>query len=237
MHNSVCCYFRKNPPAPFTHFKKTPLKQIMLFIENIDTIHKDKACELIFRIFFEKFTIRSDFDFLVEIEKIDSFGKAKIFKKMYVKRLFTTINHLKIRYKRLSLVLEPHQPLEETLTGDSLEKIHSDYLPSLILLHDKWIILTMGEVIGMLALTKCAKQFLESVPSKDFKRLAHLISGSNFAEIPFIKSFLKEEEILEMDNLSVNNDSLFNFSTKSGVSHDTSKSRCSFSLSNLCSNV
>ena len=236
LHNSVCCYFRKDPPAPFTHFKKTPLKEVMRFMENITTINHEKASELIFRIFFEKFTPKPSLDFLAEIEKIDSFGKIHLFKKMYVKRLFTTINHLKIRCERLGVVIKPDQPLNETLSGDSLEKIHADYLPSLILFHDKWIILTMKEIIGMMAMTKCAKQFLESAPKKDFKRLAHLISGSNFAEIPFIKSILKEDdEVLEMDNLLVNNDSLFNFSAKSGVSNGTSMSRCSFTFSDLYS--
>ena len=237
LHNTICTYFHKNAPAPFNHFKKAPLKQIMRFMANIETIHRDKAVELIFRIFFRKFTPRSDFDFLAEIEKIDSFGKTQIFKKMYAKRLFMSINHLKIRYKRLGLVLGSNQPCDAALTGESLEQIHSDYLPSLILFHDKWIILTMREVIGMLVMTQFAKEFLESAPKKDFKRLAHLISGSNFAEIPFIKSILKNDEVLEMDNISVNNDSLFNFSTKSRVSQNTVKSRFSFSFSNLSSQL
>ena len=230
LHNTICTYFEKTPQPPFIHFKKAPLKQIMRFMENVDSIPRDKASELIFRIFFEKFTIRSNFDFLAEIEKIDSFGKTRIFKKMYAKRLFMSINHLKICYRRQGIDLESDQPLGGVENGDSLEKIHSDYLPTLILFHDKWIILTMGEVIGMLVMTKFAKQFLESTPKKDFKRLAHLISGRNFAEIPFIKSILKEEEVLEIDNISVNNDSLFNFSIKSGVSNTTVKSGSSFSF-------
>ena len=239
LHNTLCTYFLKKPPPPFTNFKKAPLKQIMRFMANISTISHEKACELIFRIFFKRFTPRSDFDVLAEINKIDSYEKSTSFKKMYAKRLFTTVSHLKTHYQRLGFT----QQFDEPLAGgadhcDCVQKIHSDYFPSLILFHDKWVILTMREVMGALVMSKFSQQFLESVPKKDFRRLAHLISGGNFAEIPFIKSILKKEEVVEMDNFSVNNDSLFNFSTTSGVSKNTGKSRSfSFNLSKLSSNL
>ena len=204
-------------------------------MENIKTIPYNKASEFIFRIFFKKVIPRPDLDILAEIEKIDSFEKSTIFTKMYAKRLFMTIKYLKTHYKKLGVVFEPGQPLNETENGDFEEKVHSDYLPSLILFHDKWIALTMKEVMGVLTMSKFAQQFLESAPKKDFKMLVHLLSVKTFAQIPYIRSILKNknDEVLEMENLLVNNDSLFNSSSHSGRSNHTFKSRFSFNLSNL----
>ena len=223
---------------PIHQLQENPIKaNYAVHGEHRHTINQEKAIELIFRIFFKKLTPKSDFDFLAEIEKIDSFGKSRTFNKMYAKRLFMSIKYLTTHYKKQGIDLEPDKPLNQAGNGDSLQKIHSDYLPSLILFHDKWIILTMREVMGVLVMSKFAQQFLESAPKRDFKRLVHIISGTNFAEIPYIRSILKNEEVLEMENMPVDNDSLFNFSTHSNDSHHSPKSRFSFALSNFGSNL
>ena len=74
--------------------------------------------------------------------------------------------------------------------NSKIEQIHSDYLPNLILFHDKWLVLTMREIIGMMKMTRMVQNFLDSMPKEDAERFTELIKANNFRDIPIVKSIL-----------------------------------------------
>ena len=208
-------------------------------MKNISNIDLKKANELSFRICFRNYILTPSFDFLKEIEKINSFSKTRIFKKLFLKRVFVSIRSMKSGFPRLNKAFEDvHKLQAKDNQTFSVDKIFTDYLPQLILFYDKWGALTMKEVIGVLTISKFGQKFLKSAPSDAFSQLAYLISDNNLLKTQVFKDFLGTEggeqnaqiDLFD-DNFSVNNESLFNFSVKSH------QSGFSFNFSNLNSKI
>ena len=239
IHDTVCCYFHPASPPPFNNLKPIPLREMIKFMKNFKKIDFKKFNELSLQICFKNFVPTENFDILTEIEKIESFSKSRIFKKLLLKRVLVSIWYIKSRFPRLNKAFEAVEKLQAKVQKPpSFDEIFSEYLPQLTLFQDKWVILTMKEVIGILTISKFAKHFLNSAPEQAFNRLAYLISDNNLLKTTVFKDILgtQSEKIEFMDHfddqLSVNNESLFNFSVKSSKS----QSGFSFNFSNLNSN-
>ena len=238
IHDTVCCYFHPAAAPPFNNLKPIPLREMIKFMKNFKKIDFKKTNELCLRICFKKCIPTPSFDMVKEIEKIDSFSRSKIFKRLFLKRVFVSIRYIKSGFPQLNKAFKNSHKLGIS-RGEPLSpnKIFSEYLPQLVLFHDKWLVLTMKEVIGILTVSKFAQKFLNSAPSDAFSQLAYLISDNNLLKTQVFQGIVEtqSEKIVDMDhfddNFSVNNESLFNFSVKS------SQSGFSFNFSNLNSNI
>ena len=209
-----------------TKIKDIPFREILKLVKNIMSIDFKKTAELLFRVIFSKIQPTENFDILLEIEQIEDFSRTNIFKKLYAKRIFLSLKYLKAHYPKLNVDKNEIENLSEGEKETILRKIHTDYLPYLILFHDKWIFLAMDEVMGIFTMLKFTKKLLNSAPRSDFNKLAFLIS--NFEDVPILKKILGGAKG-SSQTLPGSNESLFNMSVKSDESKNSAKFSFTFS--------
>ena len=224
INSCICSYFHLHDLPPFEHYKDIPLAQIMWIVKNIQKIDIEKCSEVFFRIMFHKIKPGPRLSFKDEIARIKVCSKLNSFKKMYVKRLFYSIGCIKSQSETIQKE-EKNINVIQMLQKESIEKIHSDYFPSLMLFHDKLIVLSMKEVVDMMKMVKISQRLFDSMPKEDFRKMAWLLCSNNISEIPVVKDILEMAGKFGMDarsgeggggdGVSVvgdDNSSLFNFS-------------------------
>ena len=205
LHDAVCAYFQPKTPAPLNNTKKVPLREITKLLSNIHTIDLRKASEVLLQVIFKNIKPHSGFNLLAEIQNINSYPKTNLYNKLYLRKVCLTVSTMKDR----SGLARGAGELEDE---DLVKNLHSRYLASMILFHDRCIFLTMKEAIGMASISQFVEDLLEGAQSEDYNNLAYLMSEASLRKIPLIKQILRDSEDEDEENKINDTDSLFNFS-------------------------
>ena len=172
----ICCYFNQSEtPAPLHKLKTIPMKQILILLDKIQSIDVQKVNEVFLRVLFDKLNPNKYFKLLEEIQKVDLTLKLEAFKKVHKRRLSDGKSYIRANSKRLKAQIRSLKDLE-TPIGLLTNKFTQNFHNSLVVLHDKWFIMTMKEIVSMTQMAKIADEFFESLPKVDFKKLACIIA-------------------------------------------------------------
>ena len=212
LHNTVCAFFLPKTPPPLNNTKIIPKKEMVKFLTNIRSIDLKKASELIFRVIFKNIKPRSDFNLLAAIETVTSYEKTNLYNKLYLRRVCLTVKTMK---DKSSLVRRFGAEEDEEL----VKSLHSRYLAPLILFHDRCIVLTMKEAIGIASISQFVEKMLQGAYKEDYQNLTYLLSEGSLKKIPVVKQILRETGFQDREVIVKDSDSLFNFSVN-GDSHE-----------------
>ena len=148
---------------------------MITLLDEIQSLDIQKVNEVFLNIIFDKMTSNKKFKIIEKIKETTKLENLNAFKKIHVKRLLYAKSYVKNHSKRLKKQIKNLKGLETPICLLT-PNFSQNYRNSELILHDKWLVLTMREIMSMSQMAKVADQFFDSLPEQDFNKLAYIIS-------------------------------------------------------------